>query len=253
MRKPVIAGNWKLNTTPFEGAQLARDIAEATSGIDAVTQIVCPPFVGLAAVSDVLAGSEVAVGAQDVSEHEAGAYTGEVSAAMLGGLVDYVIVGHSERRAFHGETDSVTAAKALAAVAHGITPILCVGESLDVRRSGNAIETVRAQLSSSLAGFSDWNQLVLAYEPIWAIGTGEAASPIQAQEMIAGLRTELAELAGSQNADAIAILYGGSVNPENIGPFADRDDIDGALVGGASLKAPDFARIVQLTAEIAAA
>ena len=134
-----------------------------------------------------------------------------------------------------------------------MTPILCVGESLEVRRSGIAVEWVRAQLNSSLAEFSVWRQLILAYEPIWAIGTGEAASPIQAQEIIAGLRAELAELAGSQNADATAILYGGSVNPENIGPFVDRDDIDGALVGGASLKAPDFARIVQLTAEIAAA
>lgn len=249
-RKPVIAGNWKMNTTLAEGRALAQAVVDGGAAYSAVEIIVCPPFTGLTDASQVAEGTDVRVGAQNVSAEQSGAYTGEISVAMLEGLVTHVIVGHSERRALFNETDSDVAEKAVTAHAAGLTPILCVGENLDVRKSGQAIRNVRNQVRASLAGFSGWDSLIVAYEPVWAIGTGEAASPEQAQEIIGEIRQELESLAGTGAAEKIRILYGGSVNSNNIGPFVDRSDIDGALVGGASLKGDEFVRIVEMTARL---
>ncbi len=249
-RKPVIAGNWKMNTTPSEGRDLALAIAAGSSDYPGVEVIVCPPFTGLANVSKTVEGSLVKVGAQNVSSEDSGAFTGEVSVSMLDELVTHIIVGHSERRALYGETDESVAAKANKASEGGFVPIVCVGESLDIRKSGNAVPTVRGQLKDSLADYSMWDSLIVAYEPVWAIGTGEAASPQQAQEIIGELREELELLAGDEAAAKIRILYGGSVKSTNIGPFVDQSDIDGALVGGASLQADEFVRIVEMTARL---
>ncbi len=249
-RKPVIAGNWKMNTTPSEGRDLALEIAKGVSDFPGVEVIVCPPFTGLANVSRTVESSNVLVGAQNVSAEPSGAFTGEVSTAMLDELVSHVIVGHSERRALFGETDEDVAAKAIAVHSAEMKPIVCVGESLDTRKSGNAVGWVREQLRASLDGYAGWGSLIVAYEPVWAIGTGEAASPQQAQEIIGELRSELVELAGQEAAEQIRILYGGSVNSNNIGPFVDRPDIDGALVGGASLQAAEFVSIVENTARV---
>ena len=251
MRTPVIAGNWKMNTTPAEGKTLADAIASGSKAHAGVEVIVCPPFTGLAVAAEAVKGSDVKVGAQNAHAKESGAFTGEVSTGMLKGLVSHVILGHSERRALFAETDAGVAEKAIAVDAAGMTPIVCVGEPLEIRKAGKAEETLRAQLSASLAGYSSWSALIVAYEPVWAIGTGEAASPQQAQETIGALRDELRSLAGAE-AENIRILYGGSVNGQNIGPFIDRPDIDGALVGGASLKADEFLRIIEMTARIAA-
>lgn len=251
MRTPVIAGNWKMNTTPTDGAELAAAIATGATAHPGVEVIICPPFTGLSSAAEAVSGSEVKVGAQNAHASESGAFTGEISAGMLKGLVSHVILGHSERRAMFSETDADIASKAVAVNAAGITPIVCVGEPLEIRKAGKAESTLKAQLSSSLAGYEAFGNLIVAYEPVWAIGTGEAASPQQAQQTIGALRDELRSLAGSE-AESIRILYGGSVNGQNIGPFIDRTDIDGALVGGASLKADDFLRIVEMTARITA-
>jgi triosephosphate isomerase len=169
---------------------------------------------------------------------------------MLDGLADFVIVGHSERRRLNGEADADVAAKAAAAAARRLRVILCVGETLEVRKSGKAEQHVRAQLRASTAGFNAWGYLAIAYEPVWAIGTGEAATPAQAQDMAAALRSEFVSLAGKEPVDGLPVLYGGSVTGENAGPFLDRPDIDGALVGGASLKADDFAKIIMLASQM---
>ncbi len=249
-RRPVIAGNWKMNTIPVAGRELAAAIVSGCKPYPGVGVIICPPYTGLSSAAEATSGSNVKVGAQDLSAEQSGAFTGEISAAMLKGLVSHVIVGHSERRALYCETDQNVAAKARAAHAAGFVPIVCVGEDLSVRKSGKAMETVRTQLRSSLEGYAGWDSLIVAYEPVWAIGTGEAATPQQAGEIIAELRAELSALAGNGAAAGIRILYGGSVNANNIGPFMDRPDIDGALVGGASLKADEFVNIVENTARL---
>lgn len=244
MRTPIIAGNWKMNTTLEEGKALARAIRERGDSTQGVEKVVCPPFVSLEAIGKVLAGSTIAVGAQNTHEEPKGAFTGEVSIEMLRDLVKYVIVGHSERRTLFGETDAGTAAKARAIAGAGLRAIVCVGETLEVRESGNAVETVRNQLAASLDGFDTWGSLVVAYEPVWAIGTGRAASPEIAEEMMGALRTRLAELSDSSSASNTPILYGGSVNASNIALFMEQPDVDGALVGGASLDAEEFCRIL---------
>ena len=252
MRTPVIAGNWKMNTNPQSAVELALGVVDGTSGLADVTTIICPPFVSLQAVKSAVEGSDVMVGAQNVSAEPSGAVTGEISVEMLAGLATHVTVGHSERRSLYGETDENVAAKAVAAAAGGLQPIVCVGESLDVRRAGEAEQFCRAQLRKSLAGYSAWETVLVAYEPVWAIGTGQAASPRDAQAIAQAIRDELSDIAGQAHADQIPVLYGGSVNPENAGPFIDRPDIDGALVGGASLQAGDFSAIVRVTAGLAA-
>ena len=242
-RTPVIAGNWKMNTDVESGTKLVEEILALSDSVSGVEKIVCPPFISLTSVSKVLAGSSVRVGAQNVSAKDNGAYTGEVSTSMLNGLVSHVIVGHSERRAMSSETSSDVAAKAIAAVEAGFVAILCIGEDLGVRKSGEAAVFVSAQLEESLTGFSRWDSLIVAYEPVWAIGTGEAATSDQAQEMTAVCRYVVRKLAPDA-ADSVRVLYGGSVNSGNIAELMAQPDIDGALVGGASLKADEFSKLL---------
>ena len=232
-----------MNTDVVSGLELAREILEQSDGITGVEKIVCPPFVALAGISELLGGSSVHVGAQNVSANENGAYTGEISTSMLEGLVSHVIVGHSERRALYNETSADVAAKAAAVVSAGLIPILCVGEALEIRQAGNAISFVADQLESSLAGYTAWESLIVAYEPVWAIGTGEAATSEQAQEMTAVCREVIRKLAPNA-ADSVRVLYGGSVNSGNIDELLEKPDIDGALVGGASLNADEFSKLI---------
>ncbi len=242
MRKPFVAGNWKMNTTRAEASDLARAVVSATEGA-ACDVAVCVPFPHLADVSGATANTHVGVGAQDVYWEAKGAFTGEVSVPMLKDYCRYVIIGHSERRQFFGETDDMVRRKIVAALAGGLDPIVCVGEVLDQRRSGQTEEVVARQVRE---GFKDvdWSdRITVAYEPVWAIGTGETATPEVAQAACAFIRGELAKLAGAEMAGRIRIQYGGSVNAENATTLLFQPDIDGALVGGASLKADQFAAI----------
>jgi len=248
VRKPVIAGNWKMNKTIDEARSLAIAVKNKTLGLTGGVEVVlCPPFTALAAVADVLKGSEVGLGGQNLYWVEKGAYTGEISASML---VDagcrYVILGHSERRRYFGETDEDVSKKAAAARAAGLSPFVCVGESLEERESGTMKDVIRKQVLGSLRGTGEEDVLhvVLAYEPLWAIGTGRTATPEQAQEVHAFIRNILIDLYGLEVALRVRIQYGGSVKPENIRALMAQPDIDGALVGGASLDADSFTRIV---------
>jgi triosephosphate isomerase len=251
-RTPLIAGNWKMNKTHLEAIALVQKLAFALTDadFDATEVVVIPPFTAIRSVQTMVDGDRLRIryGAQDVSPHPDGAHTGDISAAMLAALgCSYVVVGHSERRADHHEGDELVAAKAAAAFAAGMTPILCVGEPLEVRRSGDHVGHTTAQLAGSLPQLSaeQARSLVVAYEPVWAIGTGETATPEDAQEVCAELRTTLADRLGGSAADAVRILYGGSVKPDSIAGVMAMPDVDGALVGGASLTAPDFAAIVR--------
>jgi triosephosphate isomerase len=240
----LIAGNWKLNTTLDASVRLAKAVAEAVDGSECDV-LVCPPFVSIDAVSNALLGTSVHVGAQDVSATDEGAFTGEVSAPMLRSVgCSHVIVGHSERRALFGETDAVVATKTARALAADVTPIVCVGETLDERRADRVASVVEGQLAGALGDLSadEIGRVVVAYEPVWAIGTGETASPEQAQEVHALIRAWLSDRAS--NASAIPILYGGSMKPGNAKGLLAQPDIDGGLIGGASLNAADFAAIV---------
>lgn len=241
-RRPFIAGNWKMNTTEAEAAALARAVVGETRGAQCDVAV-CPPFPHLATVREVTAGSHVAVGAQDVHWEGAGAFTGEVSVVMLEGYCRYVVIGHSERRQFFGETDESVRRKTEAVLRSALDPIVCVGELLAERRAGETEAVLSRQIREGLRGLDLSARLTVAYEPVWAIGTGETATPEVAQDACAFIRGELRALCGSV-ADAIRIQYGGSVNPENAAALLAQPDIDGALVGGASLKAPQFAAIV---------
>lgn len=242
-RTPVIAGNWKMNTDVRSGTKLVEEILALSDAASGVEKIVCPPFVSLTSISQTVAGSSIQVGAQNVNANGNGAFTGEVSTSMLNGLVSHVIIGHSERRTINSETSADVAAKAIEVVDAGLVAILCVGEDLDVRKSGDAATFVSAQLEESLTGFSQWDSLIVAYEPVWAIGTGEAATSDQAQEMTAVCRDLVRKLA-SEKADSVRVLYGGSVNSGNIAELLTQPDIDGALVGGSSLKADEFSKLI---------
>jgi triosephosphate isomerase len=248
MRPVVIAANWKMNTTPADAAELAATIAARTR-VQGVTRVICPPFVCLAAVRDALAESDpsVGIGAQDVHHELAGAYTGDISAPMLAGLADWVIVGHSERRRDHGETDERIGRKVARAVEAGLRPILCVGEQLADRDAGRAMEVAGGQLGGCLAGHDPGRLteagLVIAYEPVWAIGTGRNALGSDAAAMAEAIRGTLAGLGWGAAAD-VPVIYGGSVTAANIGEFLAEPSIDGALVGGASLKPDEMAGIV---------
>jgi triosephosphate isomerase len=251
-RKPLISGNWKMNHNHFEAIQTVQKLAYAIEKDDyeACDVSVHPPFTDLRSVQTVLQADNIPVslGAQNVHQVEKGAFTGEVSAGMLDKLdVKYVIVGHSERRELFGETDEVVNAKATAVLHTGMTPIVCVGETLEERSEGRAQARVTEQLAGSLAGFKPETveDIVIAYEPIWAIGTGETATPGDAQEMCAHIRLRIAETFGAKAAESVRIQYGGSVKPGNAPELMAQPDIDGALVGGASLDAEDFARIVK--------
>jgi len=244
-RTPVIAGNWKMNTDVRSGTKLVEEILALSDAASGVEKIVCPPFVSLTSISQTVAGSSIQVGAQNVNANGNGAFTGEVSTSMLNGLVSHVIIGHSERRTINSETSADVAAKAIEVVDAGLVAILCVGEDLDVRKSGDAATFVSAQLEESLTGFSQWDSLIVAYEPVWAIGTGEAATSDQAQEMAAVCRDLVRKLA-PEKADSVRVLYGGSVNSVNIAELLTQPDIDGALVGGSSLKADEFSKLIAL-------
>jgi len=258
MRPVVIAANWKMNTTPSDAGELAMTIAGRTR-VPGVTRVICPPFVALAAVRDALAVTDpgVAVGAQDVHHELAGAYTGDISAPMLVGLAGWVIVGHSERRRDHGETDERIGGKLARAVEAGLRPILCVGEQLADRDAGRAVDVVDQQLSGALAGHDPLALvdagLVIAYEPVWAIGTGRNALGSDAAAMAEAIRTTLARLGWGATAGEVPVLYGGSVTAANIGEFLAEPSIDGALVGGASLKPDEMAGIVARAGLTAAA
>jgi triosephosphate isomerase len=248
----LIAGNWKMNTDVPEGRALAQVIADRLStepqSFEGVDFLVCPPFVHLTAVIDALADSSVAVGAQDVHAEDEGAYTSDVSAPMLTSVdCEYVILGHSERREYYDETDADVNAKVRQARAHDLVPIVCVGETLEQREAGDAESVVRRQVDGTLDGVSieRSEDLVLAYEPVWAIGTGESAAPEQAQEMHAVIRSDLTERYGADVADGVPLLYGGSMKPHNAHSLLSQPDIDGGLIGSASLSADSFLGIAE--------
>ena len=252
MRTPIIAGNWKMNKNVTEAVELVRALREATSDVDKVEIVVCPPFVALAAVKDALSGSRIGLGAQNMHWEEKGAFTGEVSALMLKGLVQYVIIGHSERRQFFGETDETVNKRVKAALAHGLIPIMCVGETLAQREAGETAAVVSSQVINGLAGLTaeQVHAIVIAYEPVWAIGTGRASTGDDANNVVAqNIRGPLSQMFGEPIAQGIRVQYGGSVTPANIVEFMSMPELDGGLVGGASLKAADFAEIVKSTAQ----
>jgi triosephosphate isomerase len=254
-RKPLIAGNWKMNLNHFEAIALVQKIAFSLPEkyFDKVDVTVIPPFTDLRSVQTLVDGDRLRLtyGAQDVSQHDSGAYTGEISGAFLAKLgCSFAVVGHSERRTYHHEDDALVAAKALAALKHGVTPIVCIGEGLDIREAGEQVSHCVNQLSGSLAGLSAEQiaAVVIAYEPVWAIGTGRVASAADAQEVCAAIRKQLGELATPAIADTVRVLYGGSVNAKNIGELVAQEDVDGALVGGASLEAEQFAQLSAIAA-----
>ncbi|MBF6237387.1 Triosephosphate isomerase [Nocardia otitidiscaviarum] len=254
-RKPLIAGNWKMNLNHLEAIALVQKIAFALPEkyFAKVDVTVIPPFTDIRSVQTLVEGDKLLVtyGAQDVSTHDAGAYTGEISAAMLAKLgCTYVVVGHSERRQYHLEDDATVLAKAKKALEHGLTPIVCIGEGLGVREAQTHVEYNLEQLRGSLKGLSaeDIAKVVIAYEPVWAIGTGKVATPADAQEVCGAIRAELAELANPEVAASVRVLYGGSVNAKNVGELVSQTDIDGALVGGASLKGDEFATLSAIAA-----
>ncbi len=246
-----------MNTTPADAGPLAADIAKATD-VAGVTRIICPPYVSLASVKDALTGSDVAVGAQNVHAEAKGAYTGEISASMLAGLVSWTIIGHSERRRDQLESDELIGKKVVRLIEAGISPMLCCGEQLEQREAGSAVATVQAQVKAALeVVMAEGNglpaDLVIAYEPVWAIGTGKTASGADAAEMADAIRATVADLAGAEFAAATPILYGGSVTTASFAEFMDEPAIDGALIGGASLKPDEMSGIAAIAASAAAA
>ena len=249
-RKPLVAGNWKMHNSHFEAIALTQKLAFELKDkdFDAADVAVLPPFTALRSVQTLIDGDKLrlAYGAQDVSPHDDGAYTGDVSGRMLAKLgCHYVLAGHSERRRYHGEDDALINAKVKAALRHGITPVLCVGETLEVRQAGEAIGHTMGQLDGGLDGLSGEQVagLVVAYEPVWAIGTGEVATPEDAQEVCGAIRGRISAVHGDEAASSARILYGGSVKSDNMAAIMAQPDIDGGLVGGASLDAREFVRI----------
>ncbi|MCB9139564.1 MAG: triose-phosphate isomerase [Caldilineaceae bacterium] len=252
MRKPMMAGNWKMNKTIGEAVDLAASIRDAVGNVYSVDKVVCPTFVCLPAVNITLSGSDVAVGAQNMHWEASGAYTGEVSAAMLEDLATYVIIGHSERREYFAETDETVNKKTKAALAAGLKPIVCVGESLEQNQAGETADFVGGQVRAALADLSPEQVagLVIAYEPIWAIGTGLAATAQQAQDICGGVvRAAVGDAYGDDVAQQTRVLYGGSTKPGNIDEIMQQPDIDGALIGGAALDADSYAQMVKITAD----
>ena len=248
MRTPVIAGNWKLNNTISVAVDLTTSIKELVAGVIGVEIIVAPSFTALDAVSEVINDSNIFLAAQDVYWEDNGAYTGEVSAPMLKDVgCEYVIIGHSERRQYFGETNESVNKKAKAALSHGLKPIICVGEHLEDREAGRTETVIQNHIIGGIADLSDSQLLssVIAYEPVWAIGTGKTATPMQAQEVHSFIRKLLSEAHSDEIASQIPIQYGGSVKPENVTELMAQSDVDGALVGGASLQAESFAKIVK--------
>lgn len=250
MRKPIIAGNWKMNNTVAAGTALVKELAPLVKDNNAVDIVVCPTFTALAAVCEAVKGTNIHVGAQNVHWEKSGAFTGEISAEMLTELgVEYVVIGHSERREMFGETDEYVNKRAKAALAAGITPIICCGETLETREAGTTNDFVSGQIKAALEGLTAQQvaSLVIAYEPIWAIGTGKSASVEIAQNCCHIVRDQVEKMYGKEAADAVRVQYGGSVKPENIVEYMAQPDIDGALIGGASLKVESFTDIINKT------
>jgi len=253
MRKPIIAGNWKMHKTLGEAVTLVETMRASLDQIESVESVVCPPFVALSAVAAVLQSSRVRVGAQNMHWAEQGAYTGEIAPAMLAGLCQYVILGHSERRGHFGETDEGVNRKGKAALAHGLVPIICVGETEAQYDAGQTDSVVRHQVAAALEGLAadQVRSLVIAYEPVWAIGTGRAATGEAANRVIGRIvRGTIADLYDEGTAQAVRMQYGGSTQAANIAEFMQQPDIDGALVGGASLQAESFVEMVRITARL---
>lgn len=252
MRKPILAGNWKMNKTVAEAVALVAAMKQDLLDVPGVEKVFCPPFMAIPDVARLVQGTELGVGAQDMYWEESGAYTGEVSPLMVKEFCQYVIIGHSERREYFGETDESVNRKIHAAFAHGITPIVCVGETLALRQEGKTESWVEGQVRAALEGLSaaQASSLVIAYEPIWAIGTGLAATAEEAERVCRDVvRATIAQLYDTATAESIRIQYGGSVNPGNAAELMAQPNIDGGLVGGASLKADSFVSIVRLAAE----
>jgi triosephosphate isomerase len=247
VRAPLIAGNWKMHKTVAEARALAGEVLSVTEGCSGVDVLLAPPFTALAAVAEVVAGQAVLVAAQDCHWADAGAFTGAISPPMVAELATHVILGHSERRAIFGDTDDEVNRKVHAALAHGLAPIVCIGEAESERDAGRADVVVSAQLEAALAGVADAEaqRLTVAYEPVWAIGTGRACDTVEAGRVCALVRAALADRFDAAAAATIRILYGGSVKPDNIDGYMAAEDIDGALVGGASLNATSFAALVR--------
>ena len=246
MRTPVIAGNWKMYKTARQAAETIRSLADLVKGVRGVEVVICPPFPALAAAVEAAKGSPVAIGAQDCYWEKEGAFTGEVAVPMIADLgCGHCIVGHSERRQFFGETDAAVDKKVEAVLAHGLTCIACVGETLAEREAGQTFAVLERQVRNGLTRHLNSPRLVIAYEPVWAIGTGKTATPAQAQEAHAFIRAVVAKAANPTVAQAVRILYGGSVKPDNIATLMAQPDVDGGLVGGASLDAASFAKIVR--------
>jgi triosephosphate isomerase (TIM) len=247
-RTPMVAGNWKMNTTVAEALALANGLRADLEAVAGVDRVLCPPFISLAPLRDRMAGSTVRLGAQNMYFEPKGTFTGEISPVMLAELVEYVILGHSERRHVFGETDELINRKMAAALAHGLLPIFCVGETLAQFEAGRTREVVARQLREGLAGVADLGAIVIAYEPVWAVGTGRPATPEGANAVMGDLRAQLADLFTATSADAVRILYGGSVTPDNFLAFMAQPHIDGGLVGGASLVAASFITLTQQAA-----
>ena len=251
MRRPLVAGNWKMNKTVEQATLLVASLLPGLQAVRTVDRVICPPFTSLMTLSGMLAGTEISLGAQNLYWEATGAFTGEVSPQMIKEFCQYVIVGHSERRAYFGETDQSVNLKIKASLAIGLTPIVCVGETLDENESGRTEEIVSRQVKLGFEEISkeDTEKTIVAYEPVWAIGTGRAANAEMANDIISNVvRKNLASLFGSDQAEKIRILYGGSVKGENAAEFFAKSDIDGGLIGGASLKDEDFLKIVEAAA-----
>ncbi len=251
MRKPLVAGNWKMNKTIAETRELVSKMSAELGGMQGVEKVICPPFMSLSAAASLLAGTDIGLGAQNMHWEEKGAFTGEVAPAMVRELCGYVILGHSERRAYFNETDPIVNRKLISAQKFDLTPIVCVGETLEQYESKLTREVVSRQTSGSLRGVSPAfaARIVVAYEPVWAIGTGKASNGPEANTVVKDyIRPALAELFGEETAQAIRVLYGGSVTSANAAEFFGQPDIDGALVGGASLKIDEFAAITKAAA-----
>lgn len=249
MRKKIVAGNWKMNMDYAEGVSLFSEIVNMVRDEKKGDQqaIICAPFIHLNSLAK-LGGTTVHIGAQNCHQNASGAYTGEISAKMIKSVgCSFVIIGHSERRQYFAETDALLAEKTKAALANGLTPIFCIGETLDERNNGDYFNVIKSQLTNGIFGLSaeDFAKIVIAYEPVWAIGTGLTASSDQAQEVHAFIRAEIATQFGSEIAEGVSILYGGSCNPKNAAELFAQQDIDGGLIGGASLKSRDFTDIVK--------
>ncbi|NMM54655.1 triose-phosphate isomerase [Paenibacillus aquistagni] len=247
MRKPIIAGNWKMFKTVPEALEFVEQ-AKGKAEVEGVESVICAPFTNLPALVEAVKGTSIKIGAQNLHFEDSGAFTGEISGVMLKDLgVDYVIIGHSERRAYFAETDEIVNKKVVAAFRHGLTPIVCVGESLEERESGKTNDVCNVQTVAAFEGLSadQAKQVVVAYEPIWAIGTGKSSTAADANETISYIRSVIAGLYSSEVAEAVRIQYGGSVKPENVREYMSESDIDGALVGGASLQPASYISLVE--------